>query len=182
MIEIRFHGRGGQGAVTAARILAKAMFFDGKYAQAFPFFGVERRGAPVMAFTRVDDKKIRLRSQIYEPDYVIVQDSSLLESVDVTSGLKSGGKLVINTEKDIKDINLNNVDVHTIDATGIALEILGLPIVNTVMLGAFAGVTDEVGIESLKEAILDSFPKKLGEKNAKAAEVAYNMMKNESNQ
>jgi pyruvate ferredoxin oxidoreductase gamma subunit len=174
MIEIRFHGRGGQGAVTAAQILAKATFLDGKYAQAFPFFGVERRGAPVMAFTRVDDKKIRLRSQIYEPDYVIVQDSSLLESVDVTSGLKNGGKIIINTEK---DINFDEFEVHTIDATGVALEVLGLPIVNTVMLGAFAGVTGEVGIESLKEAILDSFPKKLGEKNAKAAEVAYNMMK-----
>ena len=175
MIEIRFHGRGGQGAVTAAQILAKAMFFDGKFAQAFPFFGVERRGAPVMAFTRVDDKKIRLRSQIYEPNYVVVQDSSLLESVDVKSGLKDGGKVIINTEKDIK---FDGFDVYTIDATGVALEVLGLPIVNTVMLGAFAGVTGEVSIESLKEAILDSFPKKLGEKNAKAAEVAYNMMKN----
>ncbi len=175
MIEIRFHGRGGQGAVTAAQILAKAEFFDGKFAQAFPFFGVERRGAPVMAFTRIDDKKIRLRSQIYEPDYVIVQDSSLLESVDVTSGLKSGGKVIINTEK---DITFDGVDVHTIDATGISLEVLGLPIVNTVMLGAFAGITGEVSIESLKKAIVDSFPKKLGEKNAKAAEVAYNMVKN----
>ncbi|WP_292459613.1 pyruvate ferredoxin oxidoreductase subunit gamma [Methanothermococcus sp.] len=176
MIEIRFHGRGGQGAVTAAQILAKAAFYDGKFSQAFPFFGVERRGAPVMAFTRIDDKKIRLRSQIYEPDYVVVQDPTLLDTIDVTSGLKKGGKIVINTNKDIK---LEGYDTYTIDATDVALEVLGLPIVNTVILGAFTGVTGEVTIDSLKKAIMDTFPKKLGEKNAKAAEVAYNMIKEE---
>ncbi|AEF96888.1 pyruvate ferredoxin oxidoreductase subunit gamma [Methanotorris igneus] len=173
MIEIRFHGRGGQGAVTAAQILAKAAFYDGKYCQAFPFFGVERRGAPVMAFTRIDDKKIRLRCQIYEPDYVVVQDATLLDSVDVTSGLKNDGKVIINT---VKDIKLGDYDTYCIDATGIALDVLGVPIVNTTMLGAFAGVTGEVSIESLKKAIMETFPAKLGEKNAKAAEVAYEAM------
>ncbi|EHP89129.1 pyruvate ferredoxin oxidoreductase subunit gamma [Methanotorris formicicus] len=170
MIEIRFHGRGGQGAVTAAQILAKAAFYDGKYCQAFPYFGVERRGAPVMAFTRIDDKKIRLRCQIYEPDYVVVQDATLLDSVDVTNGLKNGGKVIINM---VKDIKLGDCDTYCIDATGIALDVLGVPIVNTTMLGAFAGVTGEVTIESLKKAIMETFSAKLGEKNAKAAEVAY---------
>ena len=129
-----------------------------------------------MAFTRIDDKKIRLRSQIYEPDYVVVQDPTLLDTTDVTGGLKKGGKIVINTNKDIK---LEGYEVYTIDATGVALEVLGLPIVNTVILGAFTGVTGEVSIDSLKKAIMDTFPKKLGEKNAKAAEVAYNMVKGE---
>ncbi len=171
MIEIRFHGRGGQGAVTAAQILAKGAFFDGKYAQAFPYFGVERRGAPVMAFTRIDDKKIRLRSQIYEPDYVIVQDSTLLDVMNITGGLKKDGVVIINTNKD--DINFEGYKTYAIDATGIALDILGLPIVNTAILGAFAGATSQVSIESIKKAIMDSFPKKLAEKNAKTAEVAY---------
>ncbi|MDK2789676.1 MAG: pyruvate ferredoxin oxidoreductase gamma subunit [Methanothermococcus sp.] len=174
MIEIRFHGRGGQGAVTAAQILAKAAFFDGKFCQAFPFFGVERRGAPVMAFTRIDDRKIRLRSQIYKPDYVVVQDPTLLDTVDVTSGLKKGGKLIINT---LKDVKMDDYEVYPIDATGISLEVLGLPIVNTTMLGAFAGATNEVTLESLKKAILETFPGKLGQKNAEAAEVAYNRIK-----
>lgn len=171
MIEIRFHGRGGQGAVTAAQILAKAAFFDDKYCQAFPFFGVERRGAPVMAFTRIDDKTIRLRSQIYEPDYVVVQDPTLLDTVDVTSGLKSDGKIIVNT---LKDVKIGDYEVYSIDATGISLEVLGLPIVNTTMLGAFAGVTNEVTLDSLKKAIIETFPGKLGQKNAEAAEVAYN--------
>ncbi|WP_456471858.1 pyruvate ferredoxin oxidoreductase subunit gamma [Methanocaldococcus sp.] len=171
MIEIRFHGRGGQGAVTAAQILAKAAFYDGKYCQAFPFFGVERRGAPVRAFTRIDDKKILIRSQIYEPDYVIVQDPTLLDSVNVLEGLKKDGAVIINTVKD--DLNLS-YKTYTIDATGIALEVLGVPIVNTAMVGAFAGATKIVSIESVKKAILETFKGKLGEKNALAAERAYN--------
>ncbi len=173
MIEVRFHGRGGQGAVTAAQILAKASFYDGKFCQAFPFFGVERRGAPVMAFTRIDDKKITLRCQIYEPDYVIVQDPTLLESVNVVDGLKENGAVIINTVKEDLDLGYKT---YTIDATGIALDVLGVPIVNTAMVGAFAGVTGIVSIESVKKAILDTFKGKLGEKNAKAAELAYNEM------
>ncbi len=99
MIEVRFHGRGGQGVVTAADILAMAAFYDGKFCQSFPFFGVERRGAPVMAFSRIDDRPVRMRSQIYTPDYVVVQDPTLLEIIDVTSGLKDEGIVIINTEK-----------------------------------------------------------------------------------
>ncbi len=171
MIEIRFHGRGGQGAVTAAEILAKAAFEDGKYCQAFPFFGAERKGAPVMAFTRINDKPIRRRYQVYNPDYVIVLDETLLEAVDVLSGLKEGGKVIINTTK---NINLGeNVNSYGIDATGIALDILGVPIVNTVMLGAFASKTGVVSLDSVIKVTKETFPGKIGEKNAEAAKIAY---------
>ena len=175
MIEIRFHGRGGQGAVTAAEILAKAAFEDGKYSQAFPFFGVERRGAPVMAFSRIDDKPIRRRYQVYNPDYVVILDEGLLEVVDVFSGIKEGGKIILNTKEDFKTDK--NVDFYTIDATGIALDILGVNIVNTVMLGAFAGATGEVSLESIIKIIKETFSGGIGEKNAKAAETAYESLK-----
>jgi pyruvate ferredoxin oxidoreductase gamma subunit len=174
MIEIRFHGRGGQGAVTAAEILAKAAFEDGKYSQAFPFFGVERRGAPVMAFTRIDESKVRRRYQVYNPDYVVVLDEGLVDAVDVFSGLKDGGVVVVNTAGDLSS---EDFEVHTIDATGIALEILGRPIVNTVMLGAFAGATGLVSIDSLIKIIKETFPGKIGDKNAEAARIAYEKMK-----
>ncbi len=171
MIEIRFHGRGGQGAVTAAEILAKAAFEDGKYCQAFPFFGAERKGAPVMAFSRIADKPIRRRYQVYNPDYVIVLDETLLEAVDVLSGLKEEGKVIINSKENV-DLG-KNVESYNIDATGIALEILGVPIVNTVMLGAFAGVTGVVTVDSIVKVTKETFPGKIGEKNAKAVEVAF---------
>lgn len=174
MIEIRFHGRGGQGTVTAAEILAKAAFEDGKYSQAFPFFGVERRGAPVMAFTRIDDKPIRRRYQVYNPDYVLVLDEGLLNVVDVFSGIKDGGVVLLNTAGTFSS---EKAEVYTIDATGIALEKLGRPIVNTVMLGAFAGATGIVGIDSLIKIIKETFPGAIGEKNSEAAEVAYEKMK-----
>jgi pyruvate ferredoxin oxidoreductase gamma subunit len=177
MIEIRFHGRGGQGAVTAAEILAKAAFEDGKYCQAFPFFGVERRGAPVMAFSRIDDQPIRRRYQVYKPNYVIVLDDGLLEVADVFSGIKDGGKIIINTTSDVKTVD--GAEVRKIDATGIALEILGVPIVNTVMLGAFAGLTGEISLESLIKIIKETFSGKIGEKNAKAATIAYNKVREE---
>jgi pyruvate ferredoxin oxidoreductase gamma subunit len=173
MIEIRFHGRGGQGAVTAAEILAKAAFEDGKYCQAFPFFGAERKGAPVMAFSRIADNPIRRRYQVYNPNYVIVLDETLLEAVDVLSGLKEDGKVIINSTNQV-DLG---VESYNIDATGIALEILGVPIVNTVMLGAFAGVTGVVTIESLVKVTKETFPGKIGEKNAKAVQIAYEKIK-----
>lgn len=173
MKEIRFHGRGGQGAVTAAEILAVAAFYDGNYCQAFPFFGVERRGAPVLAFSRISDKFIRLRSQIYEPDYVIVQDATLMDTINVTDGLKSDGKAIINTEKAKEELKID-ADVHTVNATKIALEVLGVPIVNTAMLGYFAAVTREVTLDSLKKAVKKRFPEKLAIKNIDAVEVAYN--------
>jgi pyruvate ferredoxin oxidoreductase gamma subunit len=177
MLEIRFHGRGGQGAVTAAEILAIAAFYDGKYSQAFPFFGVERRGAPVTAFARIDDRFIRLRSQIYSPDYIVVQDPTLLEVVDVAEGLSDEGKAIINTEKKPQEIVLDTkAEIYTINATKIALDVLGVPIVNTAMLGAFAAVSKVVTLDSLKKAVSKRFPEKLALKNQKAVEVAYQKM------
>ncbi|WP_456367299.1 pyruvate/ketoisovalerate ferredoxin oxidoreductase subunit gamma [Thermococcus sp.] len=178
MIEIRFHGRGGQGAVTAANILASAAFKEGKYVQAFPFFGVERRGAPVTAFTRIDDKPIRIKTQIYEPDVVVVLDPSLLDTVDVTAGLKDNGIVIINTEKSkeevLEKLKKKPAKLALVDATTIALEILGLPITNTAILGAVAKATGLVNLESVQEAIKETFSGNLGEKNAKAAEEAFN--------
>jgi pyruvate ferredoxin oxidoreductase gamma subunit len=174
--EVRIHGRGGQGSVTAAELLAVAAFEDGKFSQAFPFFGVERRGAPVTAFARLSDKKIRLRSQIYEPDYVIVQDATLISAVDVTAGLKPNGIVIVNSEKSAEDVGLDaGIDVRTIDATGLALDIIGRPIVNTTLLGAFAGATGEIGIDSIKQSILARFPGKIGQVNVQAAEKAYQL-------
>jgi len=175
--EVRIHGRGGQGSVTAAELLAVAAFEDGKYSQAFPFFGVERRGAPVTAFARLSEKKIRLRSQIYEPDYVIVQDATLISAVDVTAGLKPAGIVIVNSEKSAEGIGLDaEIDVRIIDATAIALEIIGRPIVNTTLLGAFAGATGEISMESIKRSVLARFPGKVGELNVRAAEKAYELM------
>ncbi|MBI5252994.1 MAG: pyruvate ferredoxin oxidoreductase subunit gamma [Euryarchaeota archaeon] len=182
MREIRFHGRGGQGAVTAAELLAVAAFYDGKYSQAFPFFGVERRGAPVTAFARIDDKFIRIRSQIYEPDYIIVQDASLLDAVNVSEGLKQNGEIIINTEKTAAEIRpklklKKEAKVYTVNATKVALDVLGVPIVNTAMLGALACATKEVTLDSIKKAIEKRFPEKLAVKNIKAVEEAYRQMK-----
>ena len=178
MKEIRIHGRGGQGSVTAAELLAVAAFADGKFSQAFPAFGVERRGAPVQAFTRVSDETIRLRSQIYEPDYVIVQDPTLLEVVDVASGTKEGGVIIINTEYPPEKFDLNTkAKIMTVDATRIALDVIGRPIVNTVLLGAFAGATGEIKPESIMEAVKERFPGKVGDKNAEAIKKAYDMIK-----
>jgi len=176
--EIRFHGRGGQGAVTAAELLAKAVFNEGRYVQAFALFGAERRGAPVKAFARIDDKEILIRSQIYYPDYVVVLDSGLLGIIDVTEGLKERGLVLINTRKKPAEIQLGrNCGLATVDATSIALElgllVAGLPVVNTAILGAFARATDEVKLESVTSVIREAWPGKIGEKNAHAAELAF---------
>ena len=142
MKEIRIHGRGGQGSVTAAELIAVAAFEDGKWSQAFPYFGTERRGAPVTAFARMSEQQIRIRSQIYQPDYVIVQDPSLIHAVEVAGGLKNNGLLIINSDKKPSELKINTkARVKTLDATKLALEVIGLPIVNTALLGAFAGAT-----------------------------------------
>ncbi|NOQ54685.1 MAG: pyruvate ferredoxin oxidoreductase, partial [Thermoplasmata archaeon] len=162
MKEIRFHGRGGQGAVIASNILANAAFLEGKDVQAFPFFGVERRGAPVTAFTRLDEKPIRIKYFIYNPNYVIVMDESLLKAVDVTAGLKDPGIVVVNSMRTPEEMELSQYKVATVDATSIALDnSLGskmAPIVNTVMLGAFAIATREVKLDSVLESIPDLVP------------------------
>jgi pyruvate ferredoxin oxidoreductase gamma subunit len=181
MIEIRIHGRGGQGSVTAAELLAVAAFDDGREAQAFPAFGVERRGAPVMAFCRISDKPIRLRSQIYDPDYVIVQDPTLMGDVDVLAGLKAGGTVLINTERSAADLGLKtDARVVTFPATQIALEELGRPIMNTAIMGAFAGVSGAISFDAIERSIRHRFPEELGERNVRAARRAYDLMKEHS--
>jgi len=175
--EIRIHGRGGQGAVTAAQLLAHAAHLEGKYAQAFPYFGAERRGAPVKAFARISDAPILLHSQIYHPDYVVVLDPQLYKMIDVTEGLKKDGVIILNSTKKPNEIELGCWRIATVDATGIALElgllIAGQPIVNTSMVGAFAGATGEVSLESVLKAIKENWRGSAGEKNAQAAELAY---------
>jgi pyruvate ferredoxin oxidoreductase gamma subunit len=178
MKEIRIHGRGGQGSVTAAEMLSVAAFEDGKFSQAFPAFGVERRGAPVQAFTRLSDNPIRLRSQIYTPDYVIVQDATLLETVNVASGIKDDGIILINTKEKPEELKIDTkARVMTVDATKVAMDIIGLPIVNTVLLGAFAGATGEINVESIKKAVKDRFSGKVAEKNAQAIQKAYELIR-----
>jgi pyruvate ferredoxin oxidoreductase gamma subunit/2-oxoisovalerate ferredoxin oxidoreductase gamma subunit len=177
VIEIRFHGRGGQGAVVASSILAAACFREGKYAQAFPAFGVERRGAPVEAFLRIDDKKILLRTNVYAPDHVVVLDSTLLEVADVGRGLKPGGLVLINTDKGPEAYPaFAAFTVCTVDAHRIALRHrLGSrthPIVNTAILGAFGRATGLLGIEAVCEAIRQEVPSHQ-EENAAAAREAW---------
>jgi len=181
MIEIRIHGRGGQGSVTAAELLAVAAFDDGREAQAFPAFGVERRGAPVLAFCRIDSERIRIRSQIYEPDYVIVQDPTLMDTVDVLAGVKPDGTVLVNTEHAAADLKLDTTArVVTFPATQIALETLGRPIMNTAIMGAFAGISGAISFEAIERSIRHRFPGELGEKNVQAARKAYELTKEQA--
>lgn len=177
MREIRIHGRGGQGSVTAAELLAESAFEDGLESQAFPAFGVERRGAPVRAFARLSEEQIRRRSQIYEPDYVIIQDQTLIGTVDVTEGLQDDGMIIVNTGDDPDSVELDpEAELITINATKIALDILGKPIMNTALLGAFSGATDEVSLEAMQKRVKKRFPGKIGEKNAKVMEKAKQLV------
>ena len=176
LVEIRWHGRGGQGAVTSAELLARAAIDEGKYAQAFPSFGPERRGAPVLAFDRISEKEpIRVRAEITEPDVVIVLDSGLLHIVNVTSGLDENGTLIINARKSLQDIESEfgtKWRLAVIDATKIARELLGVPIVNTTMLGALVRATRVVKLESLFEPLEERFGR-LGERNINAMKKAF---------
>jgi len=177
MKELRIHGRGGQGSVTAAELIATAAFEGGVSAQAFPMFGVERRGAPVQAFVRFSDKKVRLRSQVYEPDYIIVQDSTLIGDVNVFAGMKKGGIAIVNTNTPGAWTAPEGVKVITVDATGIALEVLGIPITNTGLMGAFAAATGEITLEAMENAIRHRFPEEIAKKNIDAARRAYSLVK-----
>ncbi len=178
LVEIRWHGRGGQGAVTSAELLAQAAINEGKYAQAFPAFGAERRGAPVVAFLRIDPAHpIRVRSEVAEPDVVVVLDPSLLRVVKVTSGLKAKGVLVVNTHKSPDEVAAEfgvSCCLATVDATKIAREKLGVPIVNTAMIGAFLKASPVVRKESLVEPLRERFGR-LADRNIAAMEQAYEM-------
>ena len=179
LVEIVFHGRGGQGAVTAANLLVAAALKDGnKGVQAFPFFGAERRGAPVRAFARISDDEIHLRSEIYNPDIVIVLDESIMEIVDVLKGLKKDGTILINTRKKPKEFDFSKkFNVATVDATGIALknEILvgGIPVVNTPILGAVPKILNRVTLKSIQEVVKGKWKAERAKINVKATKDAF---------
>lgn len=175
MIEIRFHGRGGQGTVVASEILASAFFRGGFHVQAFPTFGVERRGAPVAAFLRIDDRPIRLRCQIQQPDHVIILDPTLIPVIDVTAGLKPAGWILVNSDhapQHFTRLTGGGWQVATVDASSIALKLhLGNrthPIVNTAILGGFAAVSGLVDVEPVLEAIRELVPARVND-NVRAA-------------
>ncbi len=174
MKEIRFHGRGGQGAVTSAELAAQAAISYGLYAQAFPSFGPERRGAPVQAFLRISQEPIRLRSKIYNPDFIVILDPSLLNSTDSISGLKEGGTLILSTnleEESLKRL-FPGIRVAYVDALKIAMEELGVPITNTTMLGALIRASNLFPLEVLEVPVRERF-QKAAERNIKAYTRAY---------
>lgn len=161
MKQVRFHGRGGQGAVTAAEVLAVAAFKDGFYAQAFGKFGPERRGAPVESYVRIDKQPIRIAQHVYDPDIVVVLEPGLMDIIDVRAGMRKGGKVIVNTTEKCDGC-------VTVDADCIAKAVLGIPIVNTSMLGAVAKATGIVSLKALEEAIRERFPGEAGNKNVDA--------------
>jgi len=178
MRQIRIHGRGGQGVVTAAELIAIAAFYDGKVSQAFPSFGVERTGAPIESYARISDEFIRTREQIHEPDILIVQDSTLLGTIDAERGTDEKTIAIINSSKRKNElkIDLPEKNVFVVDATKIALDKIGKNIVNTTILGAFARVTGLVSLNSLKLAIKEKFKDKGNDvinKNIEAIEASY---------
>jgi len=177
MIEVRFHGRGGQGAVTSAELMALAAISEGKYAQGFPSFGPERRGAPVMAFLRIDEAPIKTREKVYNPDVIVVQDPSVSEITDVTAGLKEDGLIVINSPRSAEELRRKHHFKHrlaVVDASKIAQETLGVPIVNTTMLGALIKATGLIAPESLDGPLAERFGK-IGAKNAAAMRRAFEL-------
>jgi len=175
MIEVRIHGRGGQGVVTAAELIAVAAFYDKKFSQAFPSFGVERRGAPIEAYARIDEKFVRTREQVYLPDYIIVQDPTLIEVIDVFKGAKKETKVLINSEKspNIFKAQAGGLEVFCVPALQIALKILKKPIINTAILGSFAGVSGLINPRSIQKAIEERFENVLAKQNIKAMNIAY---------
>jgi pyruvate ferredoxin oxidoreductase gamma subunit len=183
MFQVRIHGRGGQGVVTAAELLSVAAFRAGKHAQAFPSFGSERTGAPVVAFCRVDDKEIRLREPILEPDCLIVQDATLFKSIDLFEGLHPKGYLLVNTRKSFEELHLEKV-VHRlpegharmVPATELAMQHVGRPVPNAALLGALAALTGLVSLEHVVAAIRDAFPGKVGEANVLVATAAHDAL------
>ena len=180
MFSVRIHGRGGQGAVTAAEMLSVAAFGEGRHAQAFPTFGSERTGAPVVSFCRIDDRTIRLREPITEPDALIVQDPTLLHQVNLFAGLRQDGFLLINTSRTLDELGLAELvsrltpsHVVAVPATELAREHLGRPLPNAALLGGFAALTAQVSLGSVADAIRDRFAGAVGEGNVRAAEAAY---------
>jgi pyruvate ferredoxin oxidoreductase gamma subunit len=183
MFQVRIHGRGGQGVVTAAEILSVAAFNEGRHAQAFPSFGSERTGAPVVSFCRIDDREIRTREPVMEPDAVIVQDVTLINQVDLFSGLVSSGFVLVNTSRTYDDIGLGELahrlqsdHLLTCAATELALEHFGRPLPNAALLGGFAALTQQVSLDAIVAAIREHFTGIVGERNGAAASAAFTMV------
>lgn len=184
MFELRIHGRGGQGVVTSAELLSVAAFSEGRHSQAFPSFGSERMGAPVMAFCRIDDKPIRLREPVMEPDALIIQDSTLLHQVDVFAGFKRDGYILINTSKSFAALGLaefvkdcREERLCAVPATDLSVKHLGRPIPNVPLLGGFAAVSGRIKLESVIAAINDRFSGRVAAANIAAATEAYQIVK-----
>ena len=180
MFQIRIHGRGGQGVVTAAEMLAIAAFNEGRHAQAFPSFGSERTGAPVVAFCRIDTREIRLREPVMQPDALIIQDPTLLHQIDVFAGLAPSGYILINTTRSFDALGVGEVTnglaperIATVNASGIALAAVGRPLPNAALLGGFAALTGRISLESVAAAIRETFTGRIAEGNVTAAEQAY---------
>lgn len=186
MFQVRIHGRGGQGVVTGAEMLSIAAFLQGKHAQAFPSFGSERTGAPVVAFCRIADQEIRLREPVLEPDALIIQDPTLLHQVDVFGGLVKDGYILINTAGSFEDLGLGDFArgfrperLCTVPATELALKHVGRPVPNAALLGGFAAVSGMISLDSVAEAIRDKFSGKIADGNIGAATEAYHYVKKE---
>jgi pyruvate ferredoxin oxidoreductase gamma subunit len=183
MFQVRIHGRGGQGAVSGAALLSMAAFLEGRYAQAFPSFGPERMGAPVMAFCRLDDRDIRLREPVLEPDALIIQDATLLHQVDLFTGLSREGYILLNSTRSFGELGLSEFtrDFHrsrlcTLPATEIAIRHVGRAVPNVPLLGGFAAISREVRLESVVAAIREKFPHAIAEKNVAAAAEAFGIV------
>lgn len=186
MFEVRIHGRGGQGVVTAAELLSLAAFEDGHHVQAFPSFGSERTGAPVVSYCRISDNEIRTREPILAPDALIVQDATLLQQADVFAGLKPEGYVVINSTKTIADLGLSDLlegrdpsRIVTVPATDIAREHIGRPVPNVVLLGALSALTGRFRVDAIGHALRHKFPERLAAANAAAAQAAYDLIAKE---
>lgn len=186
MLQIRIHGRGGQGVVTAAEMLSIAAFEQGRHAQAFPSFGSERTGAPVIAYCRIDDQEIRLREPILAPDVLIVQDPTLLHQVDVFQGLQPNGYVLINSKRSFHDLGLADIEKRfrherlvTVPATDIALKHVGRPLPNAVLLGGFAALSGLITLEAVDHAIRTKFNGKVAENNVAAAAEAFAFIQRE---
>jgi 2-oxoacid:acceptor oxidoreductase gamma subunit (pyruvate/2-ketoisovalerate family) len=183
ILEVRWHGRGGQGAWTASELLARASIHEGKYIQSFPEFGPERMGAPVAAFTRISDEPIQIHCAVYNPDVVAVLDPTLLKTVPVARGLNEKGTIIINSKENPTDVrkmlNTDKGRIWTVPATEVAVRILGRPITNTAMLGAVAHVTGIVKLESIEKVVKERFRGNIAEKNVAVVKETYKEVKTE---
>jgi len=184
MFQVRIHGRGGQGVVTATELLSVAAFMEGKYAQAFPSFGSERMGAPVVSYCRIDDRDIRLREPINAPDALIIQDPTLLHSVDVFQGLNPEGFILVNSRRSFEELGIAEFvakfpphHVCDVGATELALKHVGRPLPNAALLGGFAAISGQIRLSSVEKAIRKKFPGDVGEANVAAAKEAFDIAK-----